>query len=231
MNRKLSEKDKKVIACNQQWRCSDCGQLLPSSYQVDHIVPYCISYNDDYSNLTALCPTCHANKTQKECNRIIKFKRYISTEENKNVCWFCLNPNIYHTCDKILKKINVKYKVKEDTSFDHFYYIENLEKDLDDLKLNTTLNITLEQDYIFVNNFFTKVDKYTLDEIVNAVFLVTRTKKDTYKYTEVEINININNIYSENKLINFLDNLRELLPKRIFNPKIKTRYIYLFLED
>lgn len=233
MSRKLSESDKKVVAFNQEWKCSNCNELLPSSYQIDHIIPYSISYNDDFSNLTALCPTCHANKTQREYKRINNFKKYISEIGNKNVCWFCLSPDSCHNCDKIVKPITTYKTLKDISDFDKFYYTERereLEEEFSNLNINTVLNIYLEEEYIFVNNFFTEVKEYTIEEIAKSVFIATRNKKDSRRYTEVQININIDNIYSEKEIINFLhNNLPKSLPKRIFNPFIETRFIYLIL--
>lgn len=62
----MSEAVKKQVAWRQQWRCSACKNLLPPSYQIDHTIPLCDGGADDDSNTTAMCPTCHANKTQQE---------------------------------------------------------------------------------------------------------------------------------------------------------------------
>ena len=64
--RLLSEAVKKQVAYRQQWKCSVCRELLPPSYQIDHTIPLCDGGADDESNTTAMCPTCHANKTQQE---------------------------------------------------------------------------------------------------------------------------------------------------------------------
>ena len=62
--RKLKESTKKNIAFRQNYKCLTCDQLLPPSFQIDHIVPFSITNNDDENNLQALCPTCHSLKTQ-----------------------------------------------------------------------------------------------------------------------------------------------------------------------
>ena len=64
--RLLSESVKKMVAARQQWRCSACRELLPSTYQVDHTVALCDGGPDDMDNTTAMCPNCHALKTQRE---------------------------------------------------------------------------------------------------------------------------------------------------------------------
>lgn len=65
--RLLSEPVKKIVAHRQGWRCAGCSELLPPSYQIDHIVALCDGGADvDLGNLQAMCGTCHANKTQRE---------------------------------------------------------------------------------------------------------------------------------------------------------------------
>ena len=64
--RLLSESVKKIVAARQKWRCSACDCLLPSTYQVDHTIPLCDGGPDDMDNTTAMCPNCHALKTQRE---------------------------------------------------------------------------------------------------------------------------------------------------------------------
>ena len=66
--RSLSEPEKKVVAARQKWLCSNdgCRALLPAAYQVDHTIPLCDGGVDDISNCTAMCPNCHAEKTQLE---------------------------------------------------------------------------------------------------------------------------------------------------------------------
>ena len=41
-------------------------KTLPAAYQVDHIVPLAMGGPDSFENLQALCPNCHADKTQQE---------------------------------------------------------------------------------------------------------------------------------------------------------------------
>ena len=44
--------------------CHMCKMLLPPTFEVDHIVELCDGGKDEYSNLQALCPNCHALKTR-----------------------------------------------------------------------------------------------------------------------------------------------------------------------
>ena len=64
--RLLTEPEKKIVAARQQWTCSGCKAVLPAAYQVDHTVALCDGGADTTANCTAMCPNCHAAKTQKE---------------------------------------------------------------------------------------------------------------------------------------------------------------------
>lgn len=230
--RKLSESEKKIIAHSQEWKCGHCNNLLPASYQIDHIIPHAINGNDDKSNLMALCPTCHSNKTQKENSRISKFKR-LRSQKNIDICWFCLDENSpKHTCNKTLKPIITQPNISSLTkSFDKFMFIpkDDNPKDLNfnQLNIDTTLRIRLTHNLIYVNNFFTKTENLTIDTIAEAVFIATRTKRESRKYTEVEITIEIEE-NTPDELIEYIDkNLHQKLTQRIFTPHNEIQYIYI----
>lgn len=57
---------KRIIGAQQQWRCPVCKQLLPASFQIDHIVALHKGGDNNRENLQALCPTCHAEKSYLE---------------------------------------------------------------------------------------------------------------------------------------------------------------------
>ena len=242
LKRKLSERDKKFVSSNQDWKCGYCKKSLPPSYQVDHIVPFSICQNDDIDNLMSLCPTCHANKTQLEYNRILQFKK-LKAELNISLCWFCLEDvEDEHKCNKELKPIKKQKSTLNSNidSIDKFNFIKpesNTKHELDSVtqsfekcKLDSTLRIRLDGSYIYVNSFFTPSISFTIEDIAKAVFISTRTKKDSKRYDEVEISINIGLINEEsgNEMIEFLnDNLPSLLPNRIFkNDEITYSYIF-----
>eukprot|EP00966_Prymnesium_polylepis_P060304 1399437-Prymnesium_polylepis.1 len=58
------------IADGQGYKCKDpfkkCvlpgGRFQYGIYQIDHIIPFHVTYDDSESNLQALCPGCHALK-------------------------------------------------------------------------------------------------------------------------------------------------------------------------
>lgn len=64
--RRVTERVKKQVAADQEWKCSMCKYVLSSAYQIDHINPLWKGGSNDRDNLTALCPNCHALKTQQE---------------------------------------------------------------------------------------------------------------------------------------------------------------------
>jgi 5-methylcytosine-specific restriction endonuclease McrA len=71
--RNVSEATKKKVAASQGWTCASCQELLPATYQVDHIIPLDLGGSNDILNLQALCPLCHSTKTQQEA--IDRFER------------------------------------------------------------------------------------------------------------------------------------------------------------
>jgi 5-methylcytosine-specific restriction endonuclease McrA len=73
MTRRVSETLKKTIAHRQRYHCAMCQQMLPPSYQIDHIIPLYVDvygtrteYLNSAANLQALCPNCHSMKTQED---------------------------------------------------------------------------------------------------------------------------------------------------------------------
>jgi hypothetical protein len=64
--RSVSESKKKYIAAKQGWKCRECSQILPATYEVDHITRLQHGGSNELDNLQALCPSCHRNKTMME---------------------------------------------------------------------------------------------------------------------------------------------------------------------
>ena len=62
--RVLSEREKKIVAYRQQYKCAGCGCLLPPTHQIDHIVPLALGGTNGLTNLQALCVRCHVRKTR-----------------------------------------------------------------------------------------------------------------------------------------------------------------------
>ncbi len=66
--RTLTSADKRRIAAKQNYKCKKCKRLL-SVYHIDHIKEFSGGGSDRESNLQALCPNCHAEKTERDRHR------------------------------------------------------------------------------------------------------------------------------------------------------------------
>lgn len=64
--RSVSESKKRFVAARQNWLCEKCGNMLQATYEIDHIVRLDRGGSNDISNLSALCVSCHKNKTLQE---------------------------------------------------------------------------------------------------------------------------------------------------------------------
>ena len=169
--RKLSDSIKKIIAHKQNYNCYKCKIILPSTYQVDHIIPHSISNDDSEENLQALCPNCHSIKTQRENIRIIKFKSLMfMCPTNISLCWFCLEKydDINHHskyCSKILKEIKNVYEQKKSSSFDKMLY--------DHVHIDSIKSSCVNSDTIAdVTTEFSKVK--LSDDVSNILFIEIR---------------------------------------------------------
>lgn len=238
MKRTLKESDKKRVAFNQKWHCASCESLLPSTYQIDHIIPFSISANDTINNLEALCPNCHSIKTQKESFRIARFKKLCSTK-SQNLCWFCLEIDTdTHLCNKKIKQITIPKR-----KYDHALKINTLDKLIyttednngkkDDKDFeNDILKIKLQPDFIWINNFFTEVENkedYTPERILRAIFVATRSKKFSNKFRSVEIDVNIEpDEENPDDLIDYLEEeIHKNITKRIFIDPENIEYTFI----
>lgn len=67
--RTLSVADKKAVAALQRWRCVRCAQLLPARFEVDHRRQLADTGDEHYTNLQALCASCHAAKGEEDRKR------------------------------------------------------------------------------------------------------------------------------------------------------------------
>jgi hypothetical protein len=232
MSRNLRENKKREVAASQRWCCKHCNDILQATYQIDHIIPHCLSHNDDYENLQALCSNCHSLKTMKESNRIIKFKK-LRARENKNICWFCLSVLCEkHICDKQLKMIFLSKPVigSSISTLDKYYYTEeDIIRKMEDLKIqSTTLKIVISRYILWVNDCFTEIsEECTIEDISHCVNICTRTKKDFRKYDEVEVSFRMADEEIPEELITHLDTyLHDAMPKRIFKTG-HVKYFYI----
>lgn len=208
--RTLDESDKKVIAFNQKWTCKNCSIMLPSTYEIDHVVPFSITFDDSHENLQALCPNCHRKKTQLENKRINKYKKLCSIRKQE-LCWFCLVPVCEpHECGKVCKPIKIKKKSKPTIhSLDSFIYTEDNEY--------RVLSVKLTPDVIWVDNYFTdmegKQESYSVEKISRAIEIAS--KRLSYKYDKVEITIDFMSFTDEDIPTDLVDHLDKYLPKEV----------------
>ncbi len=66
LKRKLTKAQKVKVAAAQQWRCMRCNDLLNEMFEVDHVEQHCLTSDDSFRNLQALCVRCHRRKTQDD---------------------------------------------------------------------------------------------------------------------------------------------------------------------
>ena len=71
---KYSTNHRIEIAYKSKYRCNMCQVLLPPTFEIDHIKELWEGGKDEYANLQALCPNCHASKTR--ANILKKDKRF-----------------------------------------------------------------------------------------------------------------------------------------------------------
>ena len=237
MKRKLLESTKKQVAFEQEYKCNNCKCILPPSYQIDHVIPHSISEDDSRENLVALCPTCHANKTQDEHKRIIYFKKTCA-KENKKLCYFCLNElNDKHDCDKTLKPITKKKEnYKKISSLYRYAMTDDSELTiLNNLNLlDDILRITITREYVHINNFFTKVINEQLTPKDLADIVKEATKCMNRKISIVKIYIIVKNEGGpggEACVKYFSKHLPNEMPSEIFmKNKFKIEYEYIVNE-
>ena len=65
--RKWGSLEARVVGARQGWRCNVCQEVLPATFELDHVVPlFRGGSNDIETNAAALCTSCHATKTLHE---------------------------------------------------------------------------------------------------------------------------------------------------------------------
>lgn len=83
----------------QLGRCAGpCGEVLPPTYQLDHRLPWCLTFDDGADNLDALCPNCHALKTRHEARALALIKRLRPSERLCPRCCRVVSRYLHHVC-------------------------------------------------------------------------------------------------------------------------------------
>ena len=129
-NRNVSEGTKKLVAGKQNYKCANSpnskvvenyscplwehktrkGSFGEEGYHIDHIKEFCISKNDDITNLQALCVSCHSVKTKRF---VIPYMSNLAKMKNKQV-------------KKEEKKESKEKEVTEVKNNDQVYEIEEI---------------------------------------------------------------------------------------------------------
>ena len=93
----LTEVQKRIIASEQKYMCAGeiCKhvQLLPRTWELDHIIPLFLDGTNEFDNLQILCPNCHALKTQKELMVAARIKRDAISRPARTTRSPYFNPN------------------------------------------------------------------------------------------------------------------------------------------
>ncbi len=72
----LSKAEKTMILDSQRHNCADCKMDISKMPQhFDHRIPLALHGSNDLTNIQALCPNCHAIKTQRDALAISKARR------------------------------------------------------------------------------------------------------------------------------------------------------------
>ena len=105
IKRTLTPAQKKIVAASYAWKCAVCGELLPASFHVDHILPLWDGGDDTLENCQPLCPDHHAAKTQREAVERAERKRRLQTARYRHRpplectgCGIVCAPYFLHTC-------------------------------------------------------------------------------------------------------------------------------------
>jgi 5-methylcytosine-specific restriction endonuclease McrA len=71
------------IAANQAYNCHICSGRLGPIFHIDHIKALCNGGSNVLKNLCALCPNCHAYKTNDDLQRLWDYKEEIRTGKSR----------------------------------------------------------------------------------------------------------------------------------------------------
>ena len=85
MKRSWGIAEQKIVSARQDWKCNICKCVLPSSFELDHVIPLWAGGEDNYqTNAQSLCGTCHSTKTQHEAiqrTRLVRERREAAIQE------------------------------------------------------------------------------------------------------------------------------------------------------
>ena len=88
--KKFSSEIRIRIAYRQDYECKLCQAKLPPTFEIDHVCALSHGGEDCVSNLQALCPNCHREKTAPEIQTLADRRR----EERTGISKY-FNPECY----------------------------------------------------------------------------------------------------------------------------------------
>ena len=56
------------LAARAKWRCGICSELLSEAFDIDHVTPWCETFDDSDDNCVACCVACHRSKCSVEAS-------------------------------------------------------------------------------------------------------------------------------------------------------------------
>jgi hypothetical protein len=100
----IPESIKREVACSQGWKCNACHNLLPCSFELDHIRPLHWGGLNHRTNYQVLCGTCHNEKSHQERQKDLHWE--ICPEDRPFEafcmrCEECFSPYFGHECTRM----------------------------------------------------------------------------------------------------------------------------------
>ncbi len=75
----LTKRQRRDVLFMQKGQCAGCGGEINlakgDAFEIDHATPLAVGGSNDWRNLQALCPDCHAGKTRGDVAMIAKTRR------------------------------------------------------------------------------------------------------------------------------------------------------------
>ena len=257
-SRNIRESIKKNIAFKQHYKCDDCKNMLPPTFQVDHITPFSLTADNSEKNLQILCANCHSIKTQKEYNRIILFKRYKKILDiDSNLCWFCVQPIENNVCDcnpqelvdiepllKLSEKKGINYQdfdnmcntFKNNSKTMCKRVVKEVKEDryiITKPVSDDILFLIISEEYVICNDKKYEGFYDSVKDLGESISESTRTKKCSRRYTEIVVSFDLDkNEYdlTPEKKEEFSDFIIEFLPEHIPDRILKDNFILISVE-
>jgi len=170
-NRYIPDYHKKIILDRQNFKCANypgsnlfrignpiCplweskrlkGRFNEAGFQIDHVIEFSLTSDNNLNNLQALCPSCHTIKTKNFQNNLASERNsFIVDDLNNHAVKFCLVKNV-----KIAKSNNKKKIISKLLQINESKYnIPDLRKRQKSNQLNETEKLVLKK-YFFRRTF------------------------------------------------------------------------------